>query len=35
MTEQVIFKYILNMTKDGKGVEVFNSSDHHKQIVAV
>lgn len=34
MTEQVTFTYILNMTKDGKGVDVFNSSDHHKQIVA-
>lgn len=34
MTEQVTFTYILNMTKDGKGVEVFNSSDYHKQIVA-
>lgn len=35
MTEYIIFKYILNMTEDGKGVQVFNSSDHHRQIVTV
>lgn len=35
ITYLVIFNYILNMAKDGKGVEVFNSSDRHKLTVAV